>query len=287
MESSCHVPSLSSSTCSLTSSAFFGVPSPGAPVSLTLSTHHCLTSVSSQLYALAMSGVSEPCLRQEKHCILYVCCYSKRETESVKEKLLQVNSRHLLLSMAHVGVQSKEIKAIIQKGAVPEIQSLAPVSCLLPVWCKPWVSLSRQGTKFCQKTDFIALSSSSVEIGQEVGRPLKKTRLYLWSPASPQMLPATELTDLVLIAFFSLLMPFAKHVPRMLPAKQKHGYSAYLRKANRDPLQLTTHVNILPAGLWVQLETDQVTLYLLSAVCRRGSCWPGCSALYVGRGPGS
>lgn len=204
---------MSSSTCSLTSSAFFGVPSPGAPVSLTLSTHHCLTSVSSQLYALAMSGVSEPCLRQEKHCILYVCHYSKRETESVKEKLLKVNSRHLLLSMAHVGVQSKEIKAIIQKGAVPGIQSLAPVSCLLPVWCKPWVSLSRQGTKFCQKTDFIALASSSVEIGQEMGRPLKKIRLCLWSPASPQMLPATELTDLVLIAFFSLLMPFANMSP--------------------------------------------------------------------------
>lgn len=78
-----------------------------------------------------------------------------------------------------------------------------------------------------------------------------------------------------------------QHAPRMLPAKQKRGYSAYLRKANRDPLQLTTHVNILPAGLWVQLGTDQVTLYLLSAVCRRGSCWPGHSALYAGRGPGS
>lgn len=126
-----------------------------------------------------------------------------------------MNSRHLLLSMAHVGVQLKEIKAIIQKGTMPGIQSLASVSCFLPVWCRPWVSLSCQGTKFCQKIDFVILSSSSVEFGQEVGRHLEKTRLCLWSLASPQMLPATELTVLVLIAsfFFCLLMPFANMSP--------------------------------------------------------------------------
>lgn len=146
---------------------------------------------------------------------------------------------------------------------------------------KPRVSLSRQETKFCPKTDFITLSSSSEEFGQEVGRHLKPA---LTSDASSHW---TYRFSANCTFFFSLLMPFANMSPGCCLQNKKSGYSAYLRKANRDPLQLTTHVNILPAGLWVQLETDQVTLYLLSVVCRRGSCWPGCSALYVSWRPGS
>lgn len=82
--------------------------------------------------------------------------------------------------------------------------------------------------------------------------------------AMPRVLPAKVTVSILhLSPRFISRLPLCQNIPRMLSANHKSGYSAYFGKTNRSPFNFTVQINILPTGLWFQLEMDQVAMYSL------------------------
>lgn len=62
---------------------------------------------------------------------------------------------------------------------------------------------------------------------------------------------------------FTAYLPLCQRSPRLLCTNEKADYSAYFGMPNRGPLWLTIQINILPTGLWFQLEMNQAAMHSL------------------------